>query len=107
MADNYTLRVRQGDDKVLILTYEDHAGTAINITGYTFEFSYTVDGVTTLVTSSPVITVPTPTNGQIVLTLSGALTATFISGRGRYYFKATAPEKKTFLIGELEVEFNE
>lgn len=109
MADNYVMRVRNGDTYRLRLTYTDPSNVAMNLTGYTFEWSVKVGEVIQTYTGSPQITVTTPANGVIDLLLSAVVTATFLTGRGRFYFKAipTVGEADTLLEGGVDVEFNE
>lgn len=108
MSDNYTMRVRAGDTYKLQVTYKDSANVAINITGYTFVWYIKIGEVESTYTSTPQITVTTPSIGVISLLLSAAITTTFLTGRGRFYFKVIGPtETVTLLEGGVDVEFNE
>ena len=111
MADNYTMRVRSGDVYNLSLTYRgpDPDNDPINLTGYTFSWYVKVGAVENTYTASPEIVVTTPATGVISLKLSSTQTAAFLTGRGRFHFKAinASGEPSTLLEGDVDVEFNE
>lgn len=109
MADNYTLRIRSGDTYNLVVTYRDPENVPINLTGYTYLLHVSVGDVEDDFTGTPEITVATPSNGQIALKLTAAKTATYATGRGRFYLRITSSggDVTTLLEGDVSVEFNE
>lgn len=109
MADNFTMRVRQGDTYLLSLTYRDSDQDPIDVTGYTYEWRVTVGEVSDLFTTSPEIVIADPTNGGIALKLDASKTETYITARGRFFLRVTSPAPviTTLLEGDVEVDFNE
>lgn len=109
MSDNFTMAVRQGDTFSLTLTYTDPAGTAINLTGYTYQWFVSVGLVVNTYTTTPEVTVSSPTSGVISLVLSATETALFDTGKGRFWFRISSSGGvvTTLLEGAVEVEFND
>lgn len=107
MANRYNLEVDAGDDFELTLTYKS-GGTAVDLTGYTFEWYIAVGLVVETYTDAPQVNVDTdPTTGIIVLSLTAADTVLFIVRRGIYHFKVISPagKKKTLLKGVVDVDY--
>jgi hypothetical protein len=95
VAIKLPIRVRPGDDYALGVTYS-HNGTAIDLTGYTYEFKV---GSTTY-TGAPEVNVADPTTGRVVLALSAAQKA-LIPDETPYYFRITGGGVATLLSGAV------
>jgi hypothetical protein len=79
-AGIYNMIIEQGATHTRSFTYTDDAGTAVNLSGYSarmmaraaYQSSATLFSVSTATSG---LTIPTPANGTIVLTLTDAQTA--------------------------------
>lgn len=105
MSDKYNLEVEKDNDFDLSLTYKS-GGVAVNLTGYTYVWYVEVGDVVHTYTTTPQITVTTPSTGVILLHLSAAETILFTVKRGKHYFKVISPTggKKTLLKGVVDVD---
>lgn len=95
-ADQINFSVDEGAQRVLTFTCQNPDGSTQNLTGITVEFSAEavdfVQSIKILSTdvSNPMgsVSIPTPTNGQITLTLSPAATSALFGNRGGYSYWA-------------------
>lgn len=95
-GDQLNFSVDQGGQRVLTFTAVNPDGSTTNLTGITVEFTAEatneVNTIKILSTdvSNPMgsVSIPTPTNGQIVLTLYPAATAALFASRGGYSYWA-------------------
>lgn len=95
-GDGLNFSVDQGAQRVLTFQCDNPDGSAQDLTGIVVEFSaeatdasQTVKILSTDV-SNPMgsVSIPTPTNGQVTLTLSPEATAALYSSRGGYSYWA-------------------
>ena len=89
MSARYTLKTRKGDTFILTVTYK-FEGSIVDLSGYTYEWYVSVGDQTHTYTTSPQVTVPTPANGQIVLTLSSIETDLFTKSNGSTFLRITS-----------------
>lgn len=95
-GDQLNFSVDEGAQRVLTMTCYNPDGSVQNLTGVTVEFSAeAVDFVQTIKilstdVSNPMgsVSIPTPTNGQVVLTLYPAATSALFGTRGGYSYWA-------------------
>lgn len=91
-ADQINFSVDEGAQRVLTFTCKNSDGTTQDLTGIVVEFSAeAVNFVQTIkILSTDVsnamgsVSIPTPTNGQIILTLFPAATSALFTARGGY-----------------------
>jgi hypothetical protein len=94
-AGIYKIIIEKGATKTIQLTYKDALGVPINLTGYQARGSIKQFATDTDVIADFTITIPTPTNGIILVVLPADALANY-SLPGKAYDK--------FLIGTYDIE---
>lgn len=89
MTARYNIQTRAGDTFTLTVTYK-FEGSVVDLTGYTFEWYVAVGDSVNTYTASPEITVPDPTSGAIILTLSALQTTAFTKSNGSTFLRVTS-----------------
>lgn len=102
-----------GNKRILNVTVKDQAGAALNLTGYSATFkllkrqggAIQTPAALTLTSNPPAgITIPTPANGIVVVTLATGATAGFMGG---YYWDLElvdgSGDTNVVAVGEMEI----
>ena len=98
-----------GDDQDYEFHCEDEDGNPFDLTGSTMVFSVTTGGGAATITLTSgidaAITVPTPANGKVLVSLTDAQTALFMAGvQERFTLKRTISSKTSTLVyGRVQV----
>ncbi len=97
------LQVIIGDDVDIEFHCEDDAGEPFDLTGSTIAFHVTQNGgastLTLTVGVDAAITMPTPANGKVLLSLSDTVSALFMAGvQERFTLKRTISSKTSTLV---------
>lgn len=94
------LQMSGGDDYDLTVIYKDDNGVAIDLTGMTFSWTFTI-GITSVVATIGAGLTVTAAQGKIVLHLTAAQTTTFSQGLGKHRLRLLTPTKKTLMRGAI------
>ncbi len=95
-GDQVNFSVDEGAQRVLTFTCQNSDGSTQNLTGITVEFSAEATNATQTIKilSTDVsnamgsVSIPTPANGQVILTLYPAATSALYAARGGYSYWA-------------------
>ena len=98
------LTITRGDTETLVVTIEDDAGSAINITGRTYRAQIRSSQDSTTIKASFTCTVTSGANGQVTCVLSATDSATLSSGQYFWDLEETASGVvSTILSGNVTV----
>lgn len=94
VGDQLNFTADEGAVRTIAFTFQDSTGAPINLTGIVTEFVAEATDGTQLVdilstdVSNPMgsLSIPTPTNGQVTLTLTSIATKALYVSRGGYVF---------------------
>lgn len=98
------LTITRGDTETLVVTIQDDAGAAINITGRTYRAQIRSSQDSTTIKASFTCTVTSGANGQVTCVLSATDSATLSSGQYFWDLEETASGVvSTILSGNVTV----